>query len=33
MRNLWKVIDKIVPDLLAALRRTDKLNNGPLLTW
>jgi hypothetical protein len=33
MRNLWKVIDKIVPDLLAALRRTDELNSTPLLPW
>jgi hypothetical protein len=33
MRNLWKVIDRIVPDLLTALRRTDELNNSPLLAW
>ena len=33
MRNLWKVIDEIVPDLLTALRRTDELNNSPLLPW
>ena len=33
MRNLWKVIDEIVPDLLTALRRTDELNNSPLLAW
>jgi hypothetical protein len=33
MRNLWKVIDEIVPDLLTALRRTDELNSSPLLPW
>ena len=33
MRNLWKVIDKIVPDLLTALRRTDELKNSPLFAW
>jgi hypothetical protein len=33
MRNLWKVIDEIVPDLLTALRRIDELNNSPLLGW
>jgi hypothetical protein len=33
MRNLWKVIDEIVPDLLTALRRTDELHNRPLLAW
>ena len=33
MRNLWTVIDEIVPDLLTALRCTDVLNNSPLLSW
>jgi integrase len=33
MRNLWKVIDEIVPDLLNALRCTDELNNSPNLAW
>ena len=31
MRNLWKVIDKIVPDLLTARRRARELNDSPLL--
>lgn len=29
MRNLWKVIDEVVPDLLAARQRLDELNDGP----
>jgi hypothetical protein len=33
MRNLWKVIDEMVPGLLTALRRADELNHSPLLTW
>ena len=28
MRNLWKVIDQIVPDVLAAADRADTLNSG-----
>ena len=33
MRNLWKVIDEIVPDVLAAARRADTLNSAALETW
>lgn len=34
MRNLWKVIDEVVPDLLAARRRLDELNAAPrLVPW
>lgn len=29
MRNLWKVIDEIAPDLVAAIRRADTLNDVP----
>lgn len=29
MRNLWKVIDEVVPDLLAARRSLDELNDAP----
>ena len=29
MRNLWKVIDEVVPDLLAARQRLDELNDAP----
>ena len=34
MRNLWKVIDEVVPDLLAARRSLDELNDAPrLVPW
>ena len=33
MRNLWKVIDEVVPDLLAARCRLDELNCAPRLPW
>ncbi len=33
MRNLWKVIDQIAPDVLAAAQRADTLNSAPLQTW
>jgi hypothetical protein len=33
MRNLWKVIDQIVPDVLAAADRADTLKAVPLQTW
>jgi len=33
MRNLWKVIDQIAPDVLAAAKRADALNRAPLQTW
>ncbi|MGH9154264.1 MAG: hypothetical protein ACRD1K_00030 [Acidimicrobiales bacterium] len=33
MRNLWKVIDQVVPDLLAARRRMDELNCASRVPW
>ncbi len=33
MRNLWKVIDQIASDVLAAAHRADTLNRAPLQTW
>src|ERR1051326_2823255 len=33
MRNLWKVIEGIGPDLLGALRRTRELDDRPTLNW
>jgi len=33
MRNLWKVLDEIVPDVLAAIRRAETLKDAPLRPW